>query len=103
MSASCWNSPWGERAVTRHVPRRNEKRCAKKNLFTTLAGVAQLIRALPPKLKGRGFNSRAHAWVGGQVPSLGACKRQLMYLSHINVSLSLPPFSLSKINGHVPQ
>ena len=47
------------------------------------------------------FLVRAHVWIVGQVPSWGhAGGNQLMFLSHIIVSLPLflPPFLLSKKN-----
>ena len=66
-----------------------------KELSSTLAVMAQLVRASSRKPKGHRFAS----WVVGSVP--GVCRRQLMDVSHIDVSLTLSPsllLSLPKIN-----
>ena len=65
-----------------------------------MAGVAQLVEALSPKLRGRGFDSQsAHmprlpAWSPGGVQMRG---NQSMFLS-LSISLHSP---LSKISKHV--
>ena len=54
-----------------------------KNLWSALAGVAQLISAdLPTKGPQVPFPVRAHAWVAGQVPTEGHMRyhHTLMFL-----------------------
>ena len=66
-----------------------------------LTSVAQLVECRPTKQGVMGsIPGQAHAWAVGQVLSWGHTRgNQLMFLSHINVSLSffLPsPFSKNK-------
>ena len=71
-------------------------------ILSALAGVAQWLSAgLQTKGLPVQFLVRAHAWVAGQVPCGGPARgNQLMFLSHIHVSLPLflPPFTFLKIN-----
>ena len=56
-----------------------------------LAGVAQWIECWPVNQGVTGsIPVRAHAWVAGQGPQLGAHKRQLH--TDVSLPLSLPPF-----------
>ena len=70
-------------------------------ISTSLAGMAQLVGASSHKAKGRRFNSRSGYMPGLPVQSqvrASTRSNQLMFLFHVNVSLSLflPPFPLSK-------
>ena len=59
-----------------------------------LDGVAQLVGASSSSPKGCRFNSRSGHMSGLQAPSpVGTCmgSSQSMFLSHVNVSFSLPP------------
>ena len=58
-----------------------------------LTSVDRLVGHHPAKSKVLvQFPGRAHAWVAGSVPHWGTYKRQLIDVSHINVSLLfLPP------------
>lgn len=64
-----------------------EKDIVKK---LTLAGVAQLIGYCPMHLRGCQFNSQSDHMPSSDLdPREGACRRQAMLYSHINVSLAL--------------
>ena len=61
--------------------------------------VAQLVGASSCELKGHGFNSWWSTRWGCEVsPSWGACKRQLIDVSHIHVSLLPPLLSLESVS-----
>ena len=82
-----------------HMPLEN---CKLKQTWA-LAGVAQLVEALSHTPKGCGFDSRS-----GHMPRLGAQSpigvrmrgHQSMFLSHTDMSLSLPSSLSNSINNN---
>lgn len=86
-----------------HVSRGGYQGDSIKNAKPALTSVTHLVGASLRAPKGCGFNYRSgHIPRVGLIPGRGTYGRQQIYVSHINISLSPFPSSLSKVNKGAP-